>query len=79
MLSTDDAVIALRKATQWAQSGMIVSTGPPVEPKASTDSLSNSEKKKSNSETVCREKNAQLARSIKESMAFLYRPLYKII
>ena len=41
---------------------MIVSTGPPVENKTQTDSLSTSEKKRTNIETICREKNAQLAR-----------------
>ena len=56
---TDDTASALRKALKWAQSGLIVSSGPPVE---SSENENGKEKKKVAAEVVCREKNADLAR-----------------
>ena len=56
---TDDTASALRKAIKWSQSGLIVSTGPPVD---STDTENGKEKKKVAAEVVCREKNSDLAR-----------------
>ena len=34
-VTTDEAVISLRKAAKWAQMGLVVSTGPPVDATAS--------------------------------------------
>ncbi len=49
----------LRRAAKWAQMGLVVSTGPPVDTQQ-TDSLS--DKKKTAVEVVCKEKNAELSR-----------------
>ena len=35
-MTTEEAVIALRKAAKWAQMGLVVSTGPPVDATAQT-------------------------------------------
>lgn len=61
---TEEAAAALRKATKWAQSGLIVSVGPPVEVAApeTTSGLSTGDKKKTAQTAICRERNAELAR-----------------
>eukprot|EP00061_Rhincodon_typus_P018555 g47769.t1 len=60
---TEEAVAALRKATKWAQSGLIVSVGPPVEATSqeATSGLTTGDKKKTAQTSICREKNAELA------------------
>ncbi|TRY90504.1 hypothetical protein DNTS_002641, partial [Danionella cerebrum] len=62
---TEEASSALRKANKWAQSGLIVSVCPPVEnvPPENSGSSSAGDKKKTAQSTVCRERNAELARS----------------
>uniref|UniRef100_A0A4W3K6B9 HECT domain E3 ubiquitin protein ligase 4 n=1 Tax=Callorhinchus milii TaxID=7868 RepID=A0A4W3K6B9_CALMI len=62
---TEEAIAALRKATKWAQSGLIVSVGPPVETAAQETSsgLTTGDKKKTAQTSICREKNAELART----------------
>ncbi|XP_059510969.1 probable E3 ubiquitin-protein ligase HECTD4 isoform X1 [Stegostoma tigrinum] len=62
---TEEAVAALRKATKWAQSGLIVSVGPPVEATSqeATSGLTTGDKKKTAQTSICREKNAELART----------------
>ncbi|XP_067256066.1 probable E3 ubiquitin-protein ligase HECTD4 isoform X7 [Chanodichthys erythropterus] len=62
---TEEASSALRKANKWAQSGLIVSVGPPIESTGQENSgVSNTgDKKKTAQSTVCRERNAELARS----------------
>ncbi|XP_037231527.1 probable E3 ubiquitin-protein ligase HECTD4 isoform X6 [Falco rusticolus] len=62
---TEEAAAALRKATKWAQSGLIVSVGPPIEtinPEA-TSGLSTGDKKKTAQTSICRERNSELART----------------
>ncbi|XP_057234090.1 probable E3 ubiquitin-protein ligase HECTD4 isoform X2 [Malurus melanocephalus] len=62
---TEEAAAALRKATKWAQSGLIVSVGPPIEtvnPEA-TSGLSSGDKKKTAQTSICRERNSELART----------------
>lgn len=61
---TEEAAAALRKATKWAQSGLIVSVGPPVETVSpeSTSGLSTGDKKKTAQISICRERNSELAR-----------------
>uniref|UniRef100_A0A8B9YQY9 HECT domain E3 ubiquitin protein ligase 4 n=1 Tax=Bos mutus grunniens TaxID=30521 RepID=A0A8B9YQY9_BOSMU len=62
---TEEAAAALRKATKWAQSGLIVSVGPPVEslnPEA-VSGLSTGDKKKTAQTSICRERNSELART----------------
>lgn len=61
---TEEASSALRKANKWAQSGLIVSVGPPIESTGQENSgVSNTgDKKKTAQSTVCRERNAELAR-----------------
>ncbi|XP_044786033.2 probable E3 ubiquitin-protein ligase HECTD4 isoform X7 [Bubalus bubalis] len=62
---TEEAAAALRKATKWAQSGLIVSVGPPVEslnPEAGSG-LSTGDKKKTAQTSICRERNSELART----------------
>ncbi|XP_041436316.1 probable E3 ubiquitin-protein ligase HECTD4 isoform X3 [Xenopus laevis] len=62
---TEEAAAALRKATKWAQSGLIVSIGPPVEtvsPDAASG-LSTGDKKKTAQTSICRERNSELART----------------
>jgi hypothetical protein len=61
-VTTEDAASALRKATKWAQSGLVVSTGPPVDLNT-TDSSAN-EKKKLAGDVLCKEKNVELARFV---------------
>ncbi|XP_060106352.1 probable E3 ubiquitin-protein ligase HECTD4 isoform X1 [Heteronotia binoei] len=62
---TEEAAAALRKATKWAQSGLIVSVGPPVETAnpESSGSLSTGDKKKTAQTSICRERNSELART----------------
>nr|XP_060642062.1 probable E3 ubiquitin-protein ligase HECTD4 isoform X2 [Anolis sagrei ordinatus] len=62
---TEEAAAALRKATKWAQSGLIVSVGPPVETASpeSTSGLSTGDKKKTAQTSICRERNSELART----------------
>ncbi|XP_015733236.1 probable E3 ubiquitin-protein ligase HECTD4 isoform X1 [Coturnix japonica] len=62
---TEEASAALRKATKWAQSGLIVSVGPPIEtvnPEA-TSGMSTGDKKKTAQTSICRERNSELART----------------
>ncbi|XP_053555727.1 probable E3 ubiquitin-protein ligase HECTD4 [Bombina bombina] len=62
---TEEAAAALRKATKWAQSGLIVSVGPPVET-ISTETasgISSGDKKKTAQTSICRERNSDLART----------------
>lgn len=63
---TEEAAAALRKANKWAQSGLIVSVGPPVEalvPEAA-GGVTTGDKKKSAQTAVCRDRNSELARSV---------------
>uniref|UniRef100_K7F6L4 HECT domain E3 ubiquitin protein ligase 4 n=1 Tax=Pelodiscus sinensis TaxID=13735 RepID=K7F6L4_PELSI len=62
---TEEAAAALRKATKWAQSGLIVSVGPPVEANSpeTTSGLSTGDKKKTAQTSICRERNSELART----------------
>ncbi|KAL7986606.1 hypothetical protein Chor_012889 [Crotalus horridus] len=62
---TEEAAAALRKATKWAQSGLIVSVGPPVETVSpeNTSGLSTGDKKKTAQTSICRERNSELART----------------
>lgn len=60
-VTTEEAMVALKKAYKWAQMGMVVSTAPPVET-TSSDSNSAPDKKKTAAEVTCKEKNAELAR-----------------
>ncbi|TNM90140.1 hypothetical protein fugu_004374 [Takifugu bimaculatus] len=62
---TEEASAALRKANKWAQSGLIVSVGPPVEALAqeAAGGLTTGDKKKTAQTAVCRDRNAELARS----------------
>ncbi|XP_030623120.1 LOW QUALITY PROTEIN: probable E3 ubiquitin-protein ligase HECTD4 [Chanos chanos] len=62
---TEEASAALRKATKWAQSGLIVSVGPPVETvvQDGAGGVTTGDKKKSAQTAVCRDRNAELARS----------------
>uniref|UniRef100_A0A8C1PPD2 HECT domain E3 ubiquitin protein ligase 4 n=1 Tax=Cyprinus carpio TaxID=7962 RepID=A0A8C1PPD2_CYPCA len=62
---TEEASSALRKANKWAQSGLIVSVGPPIESTGQENAgiSTTGDKKKSAQSTVCRERNAELARS----------------
>ena len=71
---TEDAASAVRRAVKWAQMGLVVSTGPPVDTAAGENAAGNSsggsgggssvgvDKKKTATEVVCKEKNAELAR-----------------
>lgn len=61
---TEEAAAALRKATKWAQSGLIVSVGPPIETvnPETTSGLSTGDKKKTAQTSICRERNSELAR-----------------
>lgn len=61
---TEESAAALRKATKWAQSGLIVSIGPPVETVSpeTASGLSTGDKKKTAQTSVCRERNSDLAR-----------------
>ncbi|KAK7087914.1 probable E3 ubiquitin-protein ligase HECTD4 isoform X2 [Littorina saxatilis] len=61
-VTTEEAMVALKKAYKWAQMGMVVSTAPPVET-TSTDGNSAPDKKKTAAEVTCKEKNAELART----------------
>ncbi|KAL3856755.1 hypothetical protein ACJMK2_011476 [Sinanodonta woodiana] len=60
-IATDDVMTALRKAAKWAQMGLVVSTGPPVD--STPVESPTGDKKKNEKETVCREKNSELART----------------
>ncbi|XP_036077417.1 probable E3 ubiquitin-protein ligase HECTD4 isoform X3 [Rousettus aegyptiacus] len=62
---TEEAAAALRKATKWAQSGLIVSVGPPVESvnPETVSGLSTGDKKKTAQTSICRERNSDLART----------------
>ncbi|KAG8597816.1 hypothetical protein GDO81_002399 [Engystomops pustulosus] len=62
---TEESAAALRKATKWAQSGLIVSVGPPVETVSpeTASGLSTGDKKKTAQTSVCRERNSDLART----------------
>ncbi|XP_006894741.1 PREDICTED: probable E3 ubiquitin-protein ligase HECTD4 [Elephantulus edwardii] len=62
---TEEAVAALRKATKWAQSGLIVSVGPPVESvnPETVSGLSTGDKRKTAQTSICRERNSELART----------------
>lgn len=62
---TEEASAALRKANKWAQSGLIVSVGPPVETLAAQETaggITTGDKKKTAQTAVCRDRNAELAR-----------------
>ncbi|XP_025090246.1 probable E3 ubiquitin-protein ligase HECTD4 isoform X2 [Pomacea canaliculata] len=61
-VTTEEAMAALKKAYKWAQMGMVVSTAPPVDT-LSTDTGASTDKKKTASEVICKEKNAELART----------------
>ena len=52
---------ALRRAAKWAQMGLVVSTGPP--PDVTVD-MATTDKKKTATEVICKEKNTDLARSV---------------
>ncbi|XP_052243277.1 probable E3 ubiquitin-protein ligase HECTD4 isoform X2 [Dreissena polymorpha] len=56
---TEDVKAARKKAEKWAQIGLTVSIGPPTE--SAGDSL-NGDKKKTEKEVICKDKNAELAR-----------------
>ena len=58
-VSTEDAVSALRRAAKWAQMGLVVSTGSPP---GGTVNTATTDKKKTQTDVICREKNAELAR-----------------
>ncbi|KAK3084084.1 hypothetical protein FSP39_007865 [Pinctada imbricata] len=60
-ITTEDAVTALKKAAKWAQMGLVVSTGPPVDNVPAE--APTGDKKKTSSEATCREKNNELART----------------
>nr|XP_014344074.1 PREDICTED: probable E3 ubiquitin-protein ligase HECTD4 [Latimeria chalumnae] len=62
---TEEAVAALRKATKWAQSGLIVSIGPPIESvsQEAASGLTTGDKKKTAQTSICRERNSELART----------------
>ncbi|KAM8797795.1 putative E3 ubiquitin-protein ligase HECTD4 isoform 2-T2 [Eudromia elegans] len=61
---TEEAAAALRKATKWAQSGLIVSVGPPIETvNPETTSGTTGDKKKTAQTSICRERNSELART----------------
>lgn len=59
-MTTDDVMTAFMKAAKWAQMGLVVSTGLPVD--ATTTETTGSDKKKTAADVVCKEKNAELAR-----------------
>lgn len=50
----------MKKAAKWAQMGLTVSTGPPID--IICESTVSGDKKKTAAELVCKEKNAELAR-----------------
>ncbi|XP_062590799.1 probable E3 ubiquitin-protein ligase HECTD4 isoform X2 [Saccostrea cucullata] len=60
-VTTEDAITALKKAAKWAQMGLVVSTGPPVE--SGQADTPTGDKKKQPVDVVCREKNTELART----------------
>lgn len=62
-VTTEDAITALKKAAKWAQMGLVVSTGPPVESgQADTPTGDKKNVRKQPIDVVCREKNTELAR-----------------
>ncbi|XP_059171920.1 probable E3 ubiquitin-protein ligase HECTD4 isoform X2 [Physella acuta] len=60
-LTTEDAVNAFKKAYKWAQMGLVISTAPPADGNSSENN-NGSDKKKTLSELICKEKNSELAR-----------------
>lgn len=66
---TEEASAALRKANKWAQSGLIVSVGPPVETLAqeTAGGITTGDKKKTAQTAVCRDRNAELARLVNKN------------
>ena len=62
-MTCEEAVSALRKAAKWAQMGLVVSTGPPVDAAAQAEA-GRADKKKSSGDAVCKEKNVELARYV---------------
>lgn len=67
-MTTEDAVSALRRAAKWAQMGLVVSTGPPVDNQQSDNS---SDKKKTAVEVICKDKNVELSRYGRKLFAFI--------
>lgn len=59
-MTTEDAVSARKKAQKWAQMGLVVSTGAPVDNVPAETPTG--DKKKSAAESTCRERNSDLAR-----------------
>jgi len=60
---TEEASSAVRRASKWAEMGLVVGTGPPVDPSTCPAENSSSDKlKKTAIETLCKEKNSSLAR-----------------
>lgn len=72
---TEEASAALRKANKWAQSGLIVSVGPPVETLAQETAagITAGDKKKTAQTAVCRDRNAELARCCFCDLDMLYK------
>lgn len=72
---TEEASAALRKANKWAQSGLIVSVGPPVETLAqeTAGGITPGDKKKTAQTAVCRDRNAELARCCFCDLDILYK------
>ncbi|OWF52164.1 E3 ubiquitin-protein ligase HECTD4 [Mizuhopecten yessoensis] len=60
-VTTEDAGSALKKAAKWAQMGLVVSTGPPIDTQQPEPPTG--DKKKTAFEVVCRERNSELART----------------
>ncbi|GAB6029828.1 putative E3 ubiquitin-protein ligase HTD4 [Chamberlinius hualienensis] len=56
---TEDAVSALRRAAKWAQSGMVVSTGP-IEKDTHEGNV---DRRKMTTDSICKEKNIELAKN----------------
>ncbi|XP_076346000.1 putative E3 ubiquitin-protein ligase HECTD4 isoform X3 [Tachypleus tridentatus] len=61
-ICTEEVASAIKRAAKWAQGGMVVSTGPPLD-SLNTDSQQSSDKKKINTEVICRERNTELAKT----------------
>ena len=65
-VTTEESSSALRKAAKWAQMGLIISTGQPIDTLTSSTSSDNgntaADKKKLASEVICKGKNADLAK-----------------
>lgn len=75
---TEEASAALRKANKWAQSGLIVSVGPPVEALAqeAAGGITTGDKKKTAQTAVCRDRNAELARWVTTDRSNVVTTLY---